>query len=74
MSPRDGVIAPGCDEQLTAIFTPHEVEDRHERLLVFSVQNLEPGLEPLIIEMKGKSLRPVCHFELPDSTYREKKA
>jgi hydrocephalus-inducing protein len=31
-------------------------------------------VEPLVIEMLGRSIRPVCHFELPPSFYREKKA
>jgi len=37
VSPRDGCIAPGCDEQITAKFSPYEVETSCERLLVFSL-------------------------------------
>lgn len=34
---------------------------------------MEKGAEPLVIELEGDSERPVCHFELQPSKYREKK-
>jgi hypothetical protein len=37
VSPRDGLIAPGCDEVVTVKFSPFEIEDNCERLLVFSL-------------------------------------
>ena len=49
------------------------MEETFERLLVCSIQNLCPGEEPLIIEMDGVSERPICHFELPISKFKEKK-
>lgn len=74
VAPREGVVQPGCDEVVTVKFSPSEVDNLNERLLVCSMTNLSPDLEPLVIELKGKSARPVCHFELPSSNYREKKA
>jgi len=74
VSPREGSVSPGCDELVTVKFSPNEVDESNARLLVCSVQNLDPELEPLVIELNGKSLRPFCHFELPQSSYREKKA
>jgi len=74
VSPREGVIAPGCVEFINIKFSPSEVESINERLLICSLNNLAPELKPLVIELKGKSIRPICHFELPPSSYREKKA
>lgn len=74
VSPREGTIAPGCVEFVNVKFSPSEVESMNERLLICSINNLSPDLQPLVIELKGKSVRPICHFELPPSTYREKKA
>ena len=74
VAPRDGTIAPGCNEMIVVKFSPTEVDNLNERLLVCSLNNLAPDLEPLVIELKGKSARPICHFELPATNYREKKA
>ena len=74
VAPREGTVQAGCDEIVTVKFSPSEVDPHNERLLVCSLTNLAPDLEPLVIELKGKSARPVCHFELPTSNYREKKA
>lgn len=71
--PREGKIAAGCDESFIVKFNPVEAEDSFERLLVISIPNLSPEQKPLIIEIDGSSERPVCHFELPPSKYREKK-
>ena len=74
VAPRDGVVQPGCNQPIIVKFSPTEVDNLNERLLVCSLSNLSPDLEPLVIELKGKSARPMCHFELPSSNYREKKA
>jgi hydrocephalus-inducing protein len=42
-------------------------------LLVISIKNLNPDQEKLILELNGETERPICHFELAPSTYREKK-
>jgi len=71
--PRKGVIQAGCEEAFIIKFSPTEAEDSCERLLVLSIPNLDPSLKPLVIELDGSSERPICHFELPPSKYREKK-
>lgn len=54
-------------------FSPTEVEETNERFLVITIENLEKGTEPLVIELEGEAERPVCHFELQPNKYREKK-
>ena len=56
-------------------FSPLEIESSFERLLSCNIQNLaKDSQEPLVLEMNGIAERPVCHFELPPSSYKEKKA
>lgn len=51
-----------------------EVESDFERILSANIQNLSPDLQPLILEVKGVADRPIIHFELPPSDYKDKKA
>lgn len=44
------------------------------RILSANIHNLGPGCDPLIIECNGIVERPVIHFELPPTDYRERKA
>lgn len=73
VSPHSGTIMPDCDETFTLRFSPTELEEIIERLLVISIKNLDPEQEKLIMEINGEIERPVCHFELAPSQYREKK-
>eukprot|EP00825_Cyclidium_porcatum_P002075 TRINITY_DN1095_c0_g1_i4.p1 TRINITY_DN1095_c0_g1~~TRINITY_DN1095_c0_g1_i4.p1 ORF type:complete len:1802 (-),score=468.45 TRINITY_DN1095_c0_g1_i4:3309-8714(-) len=73
ISLKEGKIAPNCDEQFTVKYSPTEVHDSNERFLIITIDNLEPKAEPLVVELDGLTERPICHFELPPSTYREKK-
>ena len=41
--------------------------------MVVQFEHLDPNLDKLIIEMDGEAERPVCHFELPPTNYRERK-
>jgi hydrocephalus-inducing protein len=41
--------------------------------LVISIENIDPNSEPLVVELDGEAERPICHFELPPSKFREKK-
>lgn len=73
--PKKGSIAPGCDDNFLVKFSPMEVEDDFSRILSANILNLDSEtMEPLIIEVNGIAERPVIHFELPPSTYRERKA
>jgi hydrocephalus-inducing protein len=47
--------------------------ENNERYLLVSIENMQKGEEPLIIELNGEAERPICHFELPTTNYREKK-
>lgn len=55
-------------------FEPTEIENDFSRLLCCKIGNLDPELDPLIIEVDGVGERPVCHFELPPQLfYKQKK-
>lgn len=71
--PKKGSIAPGCDDNFLIKFNPLEVEADMSRILSANIMNLNPEQEPLIIECSGIAERPVIHFELPPTTYRERK-
>lgn len=71
--PKKGTIAPDCDENFIVKFSPLEVENDFQRLLSANIQNLSPEQEPLCIEANGVADRPVIHFELPTSQYRDRK-
>jgi len=73
ISPRSGVIPPETAALLVVKFAPNEIERDFARILTCKIQNLDPQLEPLSIKMDGDAERPICHFELPPSQYREKK-
>jgi hypothetical protein len=62
--PKKGTIAPDCDENFILKFSPIEVENDFSRLLSANIQNLNPALEPLCIELNGVADRPIIHFEL----------
>jgi len=72
--PKKGAIAPGCDDNFIIKFNPLEVDSDMSRILSANIQNLNSELEPLIIECNGIVERPVIHFELPPTDYRERKA
>ena len=73
INPRSGVIPPGTDEISIVKFAPQEIEKDFSRTLICKIPNLDPELEPLKILLDGDAERPICHFELPPSQYRDKK-
>jgi len=73
ISPQIGEISPNCTETFEVRFSPTEIHSNNERFLVISIDDLQPNAEPLVIELDGEAERPICHFELPPSNYREKK-
>lgn len=54
-------------------FSPTEIDETNKRLIVVSIENLDPELQTLIIEVDGFAERPICHFELPPTNLVEKK-
>jgi hydrocephalus-inducing protein len=71
--PKKGSISAGCDDTFVLKFSPVEVEHDFSRILSANIENLSPDCKPLIIEVNGVAERPICHFELPPSTYKERK-
>ena len=53
ISPHSGSILPDCNETFTVKFSPVEVDDINDRLLVVAMKNLDPSLEKLIMELGG---------------------
>ena len=74
VNPKSGTINPNCDEPVTIKFSPKEVEETNARLLVISIDNLDPNLPKLILELDGDTERPICHFELPPPLLKDKRA
>ena len=74
VSPRTSTIEPDCSDSITMTFAPNIKDCRSiRRLLSVKIANLDPELEPLIIEVSGIGERPICSFELP-SVERESSA
>jgi len=71
--PKKGSIAAGCDDNFIVKFSPVEIEEDFSRILSANIENLASDQKPLIIEVNGIAERPIIHFELPPSTYRERK-
>jgi hydrocephalus-inducing protein len=71
--PKKGSIAPGCDDNFIVKYSPIEVEADNMRLLSANIRNLDPEKEKLIINCNGIAERPIIHFELPSTNYRERK-
>lgn len=71
--PKKGSIAPGCDDNFIIKFNPLEVEADMSRIISANILHLNPEQEPLIIEVGGIAERPVIHFELDPTDYRERK-
>ena len=55
VSPHSGSVNPNCEEVFTIRFSPTEVEETNERLLVVSIKNLDPSKEKLILELNGET-------------------
>jgi len=66
--PTTGTVEAGQTVQVTLRFAPQEV-DEYPRLLKCTIPHLDAGYKPLSIPLRGKVMRPWCHFELPESDY-----
>jgi hydrocephalus-inducing protein len=71
--PKKGSVAPGCDDNFLVRFAPMEIEADFARSISANFLHLDPAQQPLDISVHGVAERPVIHFELPPSTYRERK-
>lgn len=68
VSPVEGVVDANQSTEITIRFAPVEVED-YACQLVCNIPHLDSGYKALSILLKGKVLRPWCHFENPESDY-----
>lgn len=71
--PKKGSIAPGCDDNFLVRFAPMEIEPDFSRVIAANFLHLDPEQPPLEIRVQGVAERPIIHFELPPSAYRERK-
>uniref|UniRef100_H2XZ27 Hydin adenylate kinase-like domain-containing protein n=1 Tax=Ciona intestinalis TaxID=7719 RepID=H2XZ27_CIOIN len=68
ISPSCGKIAAGSKQVFLARFSPHEVTEYQARLLC-TIPNLPASIQEPSIKLRGRSLMPYCHFDLPESDY-----
>jgi len=67
--PETGSIAAGATGAFTLKFSPQEVEEERTLTLVADIPGADGGQAPLRVPLRGRVLRPWCHFELPESDY-----
>ncbi|KAK7505819.1 hypothetical protein BaRGS_00003090 [Batillaria attramentaria] len=60
IEPQFGTVQPGKKAVCIVKFSPLDVND---------IPNLEKDTQGPVVGLKGRSLMPYCHFELPDSDY-----
>ncbi|XP_074748293.1 hydrocephalus-inducing protein homolog isoform X5 [Strix uralensis] len=68
VEPRSGTIPAGQEQLFQMKFSPVYVGDFESRMLC-SIPNLRPNQKGPEVAVKGRSLMPLCHFELEDSDY-----
>jgi hypothetical protein len=68
VSPSQGSLEPNETAVIILKFAPLVVADFIQELQC-NMPGLAPSLKPFNIRVKGSSLRPLCHFELPESDY-----
>uniref|UniRef100_A0A8C8B419 HYDIN protein n=1 Tax=Otus sunia TaxID=257818 RepID=A0A8C8B419_9STRI len=68
VEPRSGTIPAGQEQLFQMKFSPVHVGDFDSRMLC-SIPNLRPNQKGPEVAVKGRSLMPLCHFELEDSDY-----
>ncbi|PFH36000.1 hypothetical protein BESB_056510 [Besnoitia besnoiti] len=73
LSPRKGVLAPSSRMEIGLTFAPTELRD-FQRVLVCSFPTLFATTETRRMAVNASAIRPVCHFDLPPSDYRDRRA
>lgn len=68
--PATGVLCAQAEETFTLRFSPKEVDD-YAYVAHAEVEGVE-GLD-VDVDVRGRSNRPVCHFDLPASQYLERR-
>ncbi|XP_053175951.1 hydrocephalus-inducing protein homolog [Scomber japonicus] len=68
VEPSMGAIQPGATQNFSVCFSPLEVSQFQGKLLC-SVPNLQDEDQAPCISLCGRSLLPICHFDIEDSDY-----
>uniref|UniRef100_A0A4X2JPP9 HYDIN axonemal central pair apparatus protein n=1 Tax=Vombatus ursinus TaxID=29139 RepID=A0A4X2JPP9_VOMUR len=68
MEPVSGIIPVGKHQKIKVKFSPLEVGE-FENSIYCQTPNLAPGAQGLVVNVKGRSLLPYCHFDLNESDY-----
>jgi len=68
IEPSVGKVPPNGSQPFTLTFSPLEAGIFAYRANC-SINNLADDMKPLTIQMSGRGVRPVCHFDLPASSY-----
>ena len=75
ISPQRGTISASGNEQFIVRFSPMEVPTTLGGVFNYgmraNIENLSEGLNDLLLDIRGAAQRPICHFELPSTTYLE---
>ncbi|KAM6253129.1 hydrocephalus-inducing protein homolog [Porphyrio hochstetteri] len=68
IEPKSGTIPAGQEQHFQMKFSPTYMGDFESRMLC-RIPNLNPDQKGPEVTVKGRSLMPICHFELEDSDY-----
>ncbi|KAM6252821.1 hydrocephalus-inducing protein homolog [Porphyrio hochstetteri] len=68
IEPKSGTIRAGQEQRFQMKFSPMSVGDFESRMLC-RIPNLNPDQKSPEVTVKGRSLMPICHFDLEDSDY-----
>ena len=66
VQPRAGSIAGKGSQDFEVRFSPREAG--HFNVQLHANLRLPEGLPPLALRCRGRALRPLCHFDLPDAS------
>ena len=74
ISPNTGVVPGETSQTFVVRFSPTEVDDYRYSIFCETDQTLSEDLSPLRIALSGKSKRPICHIDLDESNYSQRRA
>ncbi|RQX72942.1 hypothetical protein TGCAST_387810 [Toxoplasma gondii CAST] len=72
LSPSKGVVPPSSKMDISLEFTPTELAV-FKRFLVCSFPSLPYGEKTRKMTVDATAVRPICHFDLPPSDYRDRR-
>eukprot|EP00397_Hematodinium_sp_SG-2012_P000030 GEMP01000030.1.p1 GENE.GEMP01000030.1~~GEMP01000030.1.p1 ORF type:complete len:4608 (+),score=1069.56 GEMP01000030.1:10-13833(+) len=72
LTPKTGVVPAAQTQEFVVRFSPTEVEN-FNGTAECDISDLSDACTPLSFPVFATAIRPVCHFELPSSDYRERR-